>query len=239
MIKNAIYFYFSPSKEVRKSQSISSRFFGTWSLVLLHWCTFFVIEFVIVTLLKGFNLLAEPGFKLIFNSDLSHNLVMFGLIGPILEEIINRQWLVYSRHNIGFPIIVLVSSMLHKTATHHYNVQFKENLVALCLSAAVGGVVYFTVYHFLKPFNIQLQQFWNKNQKTIVITSAIIFGYLHIGNYVITQNLILFSPIILGTYLIAGFLMGYLRVRYGFLYNCLFHITTNSAMLIVKFILIK
>lgn len=233
--KNLFNYYFTPFKEVYRTQSITASLRATFFLIILHWAFFILIEFVAIPLLQSINLLDEPTFKLTFAPTLIGNLLISGLIIPVIEEVINRQWIVYTRHNIALSMSLFFSALIHKVATHHYQVPFNENLYIGIKAIKIGAMIYLTIYNLLKPVDLVVKNFWRNNQKTIVIVSAVIFGYLHIGNYKITANLLIFSPIVLGTYLMAGFLMGYLRVKFGFLYNTLFHITTNSALLILKF----
>lgn len=236
MIKNAILYYTSTSKYPANHQSITANIMGTWSLVLIHWTLYFVIEFVIIALLHNIGLLHEPDFKLKLNSNLTTNLLETGLIIPIIEEIVFRQWLIYSRFNVALPVSVLSCTLIHK-ALHYRHISLTDNIIIWCVAILTATAIYYLINNCLKKITYHIEGFWKRNQRAIVIFSALLFGYLHIGNYMITANLILFSPIVLGTYLIAGFLTGYLRVQYGFVYNCLFHITTNSSVLLLKYVL--
>jgi len=93
------------------------------------------------------------------------------------------------------------------------------------------------------------EQQWEKYFPVFIYTSSIIFGLVHISNYVnFSWWFILLSPILVLSQLIGGFILTYLRVRFnfwlGFMYHALWNFTAifllgNVWMLFVDDINIK
>jgi membrane protease YdiL (CAAX protease family) len=68
---------------------------------------------------------------------------------------------------------------------------------------------------------------WIKNYRYIYYFSAILFGSVHIFNFEITTNILLFAPILVGSQLVAGILIGYLRVRHNLYQGFYLHAINN------------
>ncbi len=67
---------------------------------------------------------------------------------------------------------------------------------------------------------------------------AIAFGFIHITNYEITKNILLFSPLLIAPQIFAGFYFGFIRVKFGLVWSIALHATYNG-FLFSLFILIK
>ena len=58
--------------------------------------------------------------------------------------------------------------------------------------------------------------------KWLYYLSAILFGLVHASNYELTESQNLLIPLIILPQLFLGFMLGYIRVRYGFFMACFF-----------------
>lgn len=77
-----------------------------------------------------------------------------------------------------------------------------------------------------------------KGFKIAFYAFAIAFGFLHITNYEITKNILLFSPLLLAPQIFAGFYFSFIRVKFGLLWSIALHSTYN-AFLLSLFLLTK
>lgn len=69
---------------------------------------------------------------------------------------------------------------------------------------------------------------WNIIFKFLVYVVPLIFGYVHLTNYGnITLKLILLSPILIGSQLLAGYLYTFIRVRFNFISSVICHSIWN------------
>lgn len=69
-------------------------------------------------------------------------------------------------------------------------------------------------------------------------TFAILFGFLHVLNYEITSNILVFSPILIAPQLCIGLYLGFIRIRFGLLWSIALHATYNGFLAIL-FLLAK
>jgi len=70
-----------------------------------------------------------------------------------------------------------------------------------------------------------------KSFKIAFYAFALAFGFIHITNYDITTNILLFSPLLIAPQFFAGLYFGFIRVRYGLLWSIALHATYNAFFL--------
>jgi hypothetical protein len=67
-----------------------------------------------------------------------------------------------------------------------------------------------------------------KKYTYIFYFSAILFGIVHITNYKLSYTILLLSPILIAPQILVGSI-GFLRVRYGFVWGFLLHALHNAV----------
>ena len=140
-------------------------------------------------------------------------------MAPILEELISRLLLVFTKRNlIIFLCSCVILSMvffIRESSIKFYLFVFISLLFSIIL-------VFFTSCHL----------FFIKNFKIIFYLSAILFGLVHIFNFngINISNVVL-TPLIIIPQVVMGFLFGYLRVTYGFIYAVICHAFINFPIL--------
>lgn len=80
-----------------------------------------------------------------------------------------------------------------------------------------------------------------KNSKTFRIaffSFALLFGYVHITNFEISTNVLLFSPILVAPQIYLGLILGYIRVRFGLIWSILMHGIYNGILVSISFLAI-
>jgi hypothetical protein len=76
------------------------------------------------------------------------------------------------------------------------------------------------------------QKLWDKIFPFLVYASSVIFGFVHLTNY--TNDgfwFYVFSPIIIASQLIGGFIITFIRVKYNFFYGILYHALWNVLII--------
>ena len=76
------------------------------------------------------------------------------------------------------------------------------------------------------------QKLWDKIFPFLVYASSVIFGFVHLTNY--TNDgfwFYVFSPIIIASQLIGGFIITFIRVKYNFFYGILYHALWNALII--------
>ena len=69
---------------------------------------------------------------------------------------------------------------------------------------------------------------WKKRYKFIFYFSAVLFGLIHISNFEFSYTILLLSPILVAPQIILGLIIGYVRVRNGFVSGLLMHSLHNA-----------
>ncbi len=113
----------------------------------------------------------------------------------------------------------------------HATSQLFENyspIVILFLAAIVAPIMEELI--FRAP--LYLFRKVKKNFKYIFYGVALIFGFIHISNYDITTTSLLLSPLLVAPQIIAGLILGYVRIRLGLPYSILLHSMFNGLAII-------
>lgn len=179
--------------------------------------------------------MTEPVIKEKIFSTLMMAVVLGGFAAPLMEEFMLRIWLIYSKANLSIAIGAIITTLIYKLYFYTGLVNISQTIKGSILAILIGSVLGCFLFMGLKKINLDLEGIFKKNIRKFAIISSFIFGYLHITNYKITPNLLLFSPIILANYIIGGLIISFIRVRYGLMYAIAFHITYNSIFIVIKF----
>lgn len=63
---------------------------------------------------------------------------------------------------------------------------------------------------------------------------TLLFGYVHIFNFEISTNVLLFSPILVAPQIYLGLVLGYMRVRFGLIWAMLMHAVYNGILVAIS-----
>ena len=74
-----------------------------------------------------------------------------------------------------------------------------------------------------------------KSFKVAFYTFTIIFGLVHISNYEMTTQILLFTPILVAPQLFLGSYLGFIRIRFGLLWAIALHATFNGILMSFEF----
>ena len=157
-------------------------------------------------------------------------LIVIIMIVPIIEEFMYRYGLKFSPNKTGFLVTGIVYTVYIYFQPKDINWNNPINLLFF-----FGGFIglFFISKFFLKANKERVENFYVKNNKLIFIISLVTFTYSHFtlhANYHEIKNILL-SPIILSSYLIAGFLYGTIRLRFGFIWGILAHMLWNLLVI--------
>lgn len=82
-----------------------------------------------------------------------------------------------------------------------------------------------------KKAETMLTSLWQKKYKYLFYFSALLFGIVHITNYKLSYTILLLSPILIAPQILLGLFIGFLRVRYGFVWGYLLHALHNAVFI--------
>lgn len=146
--------------------------------------------------------------------------IVLGLmIAPIFEELLMRLNLVFNKRNL---IVFLITCF--GLAIYFF---FKGRNLKLILFVVILLVFLIILINFT-----HCKLFIIRNYRFFFYFTAILFGLLHIFNFNgITLSNIVWTPLIVIPQIIMGFLLGYFRVTYGFIYAVICHSLINLPIL--------
>lgn len=191
---------------------------------LVFYClSYFVIAFTSIIVI--FPITSLFGLEHISQKGYSMAAIITGVIfAPIYEEIICRLCLIANKKNYYIVLISLISLIIISSIREKY-------LISIIL---LGVFLLLLSLKLIKK--VKLQAIYNNNFKYIFWFSSILFGLLHVTNYSGNYLVILaLSPILCFPQIVMGFILGYIRMKYGFRYGVIVHIIINSALLIYLF----
>lgn len=231
-IKNFFYFYFASAKETTFPLLLRSKVISVFIFLLLQY-TFLLIITSIRYILVLKNVL--PPLKHDNETSAIVNSLFFSVfLGPLLEEVIFRLWIVYNKINVSISATYLLI-WLFGTLFHVY---WFKTLTSILLFALIFSLTFTVLFFLLKKYeNQKLINFWQKNQKVLIIISCILFAVIHIGNYTGNNNSIAYYFITFAPQIFFGFILCYVRIRIGFGASVATHSLNNFIPLILSKIL--
>jgi hypothetical protein len=155
-------------------------------------------------------------------------IVMLAIIAPIIEEFTYRIGLLFSKRNLTITTIGISYFIL-------INLSELERLYCILIALGIGIVLYLS----FNQKNVDLfSKFWKMNRRKIFYGLLLIFSVPHLGNYELTTELLIFSPIVILPHLVAGFIYSYARLSSGIILAICIHSFNNGILplmaLIVK-----
>lgn len=145
------------------------------------------------------------------------------ILGPLLEEITFRSALRFRVSYLLISFILITVYVLSIIMRENESLVLGFGIVAVLLFAAL--------VYALSQKPIESKAFYTRYYPYVFYFIAILFGYIHIGNFEeFSLKLLLLSPLIVLPQFILGVSLGYIRVRFGFWYAVFFHVLNNGIM---------
>ncbi|MEC4113130.1 CPBP family glutamic-type intramembrane protease [Myroides pelagicus] len=151
------------------------------------------------------------------------------LVGPLFEEIVFRS-------PLRFRVSSLIISSLFLVL---FIIGLLDSITGVLGYILLGVVaaLFFIGVHFLTKKKEQSEQLYTRYYPYIFYGISLLFGYIHITNFEdISTRILLLSPLVIFPQFVLGLGIGYVRVRYGFWYGCLFHVVNNAIAISMFFL---
>jgi hypothetical protein len=201
-IKNLIHFFKRPNYETQ----IEIKSFPLFiKLILKSYLILVLIDIVVglavILPLKHYNLFPSQ-------TDMKFDsiTILKGiLILPVIEELIFRLPLRFSRLNVALAFSMIIFLIFNKLFFY----------VALSVSAAL----FIINYLFLKKDSLVFRFVEDQIKRHFIFLfylQGLIFGFLHLSNYNLDSSRFYLFPLFIMSFILSGFYFGYLRVRYNY-----------------------
>ncbi len=184
-----------------------------------------LLDFIFIFVTRPFLFIWENIFHL---TNPEHNiinkkLILIFLMSPIIEEFVFRFYLRPTKRNINIYVLGLVFLTVFTFVVQNFQF-FYTSLFLLCIC--------FIIYFVYRNNRVGFYRWYIKHFKVIFYLSAIFFGIGHITNYNLTEyTFIILAPMVTPQ-IFGGILLGFIRMKYGFLYSLLVHLVFNTIVII-------
>ncbi len=131
---------------------------------------------------------------------------------------------------IGTVFIPLIEELIFRLGlSHKYNLLFQ---LILGMSR---------LWNTEKQHRIQqwLHKCWDRSYAGFFYFVAILFALLHLFNYELSWKIVLYSPLLVLPQFLGGLVIGYLRIRQGFVWGFLLHFLYNFTFLAIPLLVLN
>lgn len=148
------------------------------------------------------------------------------LFAPLIEELIFRLPLRIKRNNfipfIFLGILISGLSIIHK---------YYEPVIILYLIPVFLFGIAFTL-NFNKKSYQSISHLFKSNYKLYFYSFTILFALIHIGNYKFSWQVLFFAPLLVLPQFILGFLIGFMRLKFGLTWGIFLHAIHNTIYIL-------
>jgi len=195
----------------------------------------FLLEIVIAVFCGGIISQLTNGLHLMEGNKLEHFFsyypvwvvfIYVALAGPMLEELLFRLPLKLNEKYMQINVVLTVTGLI-------YILVFTIKVYIIQISLVVVEIILLSIYFSSKElFNKYIISIWSRKFIWVFYLSAAIFGMLHISNYSPKLITFLLMPILVLPQFIVGLFCGYIRIRLGFFWGYLLHVSHNFIFII-------
>ncbi|WP_161596077.1 CPBP family glutamic-type intramembrane protease [Patiriisocius marinus] len=169
------------------------------------------------------------------NLKIINKLIIGVLIAPILEELLFRLSLIYSKFNISITLTIFSYYIVSKFLG--LNIFEFENIILRIFIAISAGYFCFKILNNSIKIDEKLKKTFSEYNRSIVYFSILLFAFSHLFNYDLTYEIILYSPLILLPQFISSIFYSYARLYKNIFYSITLHSLTNSVNLVIPLLI--
>jgi hypothetical protein len=221
-------FFLKPEQDSFSEQSITDKIKFLLFLLVFEMPFMFAVGFLQQVLAEKGLLDLENHLVMKFIKENSKTVIIILLIfaGPFIEELIFRLPLRFKKvYFIPFILIFLfyVGTLIFKT--FHLSLA-----VSIPLFAGITAFSFFFIFN--RNMAEKRETILAANYSFYFYSLTILFALFHLSNYNYTPNLLIFAPIVVLPQFICGFLIGFIRIKQGFIWGYFFHALHNAIFVL-------
>ena len=208
----------------------SAKISGTWRIFVIKMALTIVISLIVGAMYDPVNKTSSR-----MSEEFSPlMLIMIGvLILPTLEEIAFRLSLRFKPIFLSLTLAVFAYYIATKGIFQTNLSNSHESFETRVLIALASLLISYPVFR-ITSISALLERFWNINFKWVLYLTCLSFALVHSFNYDLTSTVMLLLPFILLPKLIAAFCYSLIRVRYGFIYSLILHMSWNFIGIVMS-----
>lgn len=195
--------------------------------VEINWIEFCVLFFLLIAILSLIVIAFTHVFKFEYKAHHSSVVGMFlstVLLAPLFEESLHRFLLKPTLKNLTFyPLIILPMTSL---------LVWKQRYITFTVVVILVLLVLLLLWK-RRTHLFKVQRKFIRYFAYIFYFSTLSFGLVHLANFTfneINSWIVLICSLLVMPQFVAGSIVGYIRMKYGFLYAILFHTLINGTI---------
>lgn len=193
-----------------------------WNQFILLIFLYFLVVTIISIPMSGIAHLLDAKH---FTSGLSVNemLIRAVIFAPIIEECLFRLLLRPKLNNLILFSLLMLPSTLY--------LLFKGNYITFTIISSIELAILITILR--NTYLLKLQKCIIKYFRFFFYFSILSFGFVHITNFTFPEIsfwVIICTPLLVSPQIFMGSILGFIRMKYGFLYSVLLHTTINGVV---------
>jgi hypothetical protein len=157
------------------------------------------------------------------------SMVLSVFVSPIVEELAFRLHLRSNNLKFSFGFISLIILLV----LAFFNLKFSDNYWICFIFLLSLSPLLFVL---LNQYNLSIERIIVNNFKSVFYTTIVLFALIHLRNYELHDTSLFVMFLLITPQIIAGFFLGFIRMRLGFVYSIVFHSLHNSMMLFVFYL---
>ncbi len=165
------------------------------------------IQSILLTKISGYSLV-EKVLKVI-------------ILAPVIEEILFRLLLRFNHNTVRIFFAVTISYCIYLIFHGKYTILMVLSGFQILLLASI----------WLRSID-QIKSFVENYFTTIFYISVLLFGLIHISNFEFSSASWFYLPLLVIPQLIAGTMLGHIRISYSFMHGIAFHMLINLTVLL-------
>lgn len=205
-----------------------------------------ILNFILSTLRRFFIFLRKPNLKTYKSLPTSQKFATI-LILLVLNLIFVRIWfLIFSLFckdpelfsmkislvEMGFQKLLLLGCLIApfmEEFIFRFPLKYKRNYIFLLFSSM------FISRYDNKANNYKIKRFYRINFGIFFYFMALFFAIVHFSNYNHTQELLLYLPFLVLSQFFIGLILGFVRIKFGFLWAVFYHALYNFILFTAAF----
>lgn len=158
-----------------------------------------------------------------------NTLWVVALIAPVLEETMWRLWLSFKKVHVAVSLLVVAFVIAVKAnGVNLYSEPISKSYLLFLLEAIAFAGLIFTITNFKATV---IKCFAEKHFKAFYYGSCMGFGLIHMINFMPFKLGIIWAyPFFTLPQIIMGCIVGYIRVKNGFVWGVILHCLVNLAL---------
>lgn len=231
LLKRFLYFLIKPDQFEEKTISVKGKIFSI--LKMISWAYFISITLSVALgiLIQSNGSVKNSLSDFLSQSDIFSVIILGMFVSPFLEETTFRLPLRFKPIYLSLSLFIIFKVVVDIVLTNT-NINYNTQVIISWLFPLITSIILYFMFNIRVVFNF-LTMIYGRFFIVVFYFLTLSFALLHITNYTDFGTLSkLLIPTLVIPQLVAGFILGFVRIKYGYLYSFITHMLYNGILLI-------